>query len=127
MTECPNPECRKNLEGARKTLYGYDGTGGLVRCVTEKLSKKVAIAFMVFFISTGSGFVLYGMDKNGKQHKEINQNAKQIEVIKTEMKHIKNSVENLKQGQNDIRKNQIRIEQIKSAVKDALKESRKEN
>jgi len=127
MTGCPNQECQKNLDGARKTLYGNDGTGGLVRCVTEKLSKKIAIAFMVFFISTGSGFVLYGMDKNGKQHKEINQNAQQIEVIKTEMKHIKNSVDKLKKGQDEIRENQIRIEQIKSAVKDALKESREEN
>lgn len=127
MNQCPNAECHKNLEGVRKTLYGEDGAGGIVRCVANKISRNSAIAFLVFFISTGGGFLLYGMEKNSQQNKNINQHGQQIEVIKTEMKHIKDSVEKLTKGQYEIRSNQIQIKDIKSAFKDALKEGKERN
>jgi len=38
--ECPSPECRKNVEGMRRTLFGRDGAGGVVGCMKEKVPKR---------------------------------------------------------------------------------------
>ena len=40
MAECPNPECRQNVEGLRHTVYGKDGMHGLVACIKDKVPKK---------------------------------------------------------------------------------------
>lgn len=40
MTNCPDPECQSTLHKIEEALYGKDGTGGLVRCVANKVPKK---------------------------------------------------------------------------------------
>ena len=40
MSGCPDKECQASLHKIEEALYGKDGTGGIVRCVANKMPKK---------------------------------------------------------------------------------------
>ena len=46
VTNCPDPECQSTLHKIEEALYGKDGTGGLVRCVANKVPKKWLYAIL---------------------------------------------------------------------------------
>jgi len=132
MTECPSPECHRNLEGVRKTLYGPDGKSGVAACVQRKVSWKQmgAIASLLIMIIIAANYRI--MDAAEKALRERAENKQQIEVIHKDLEHIKMTSQELKNGQNKIKEEvqELKIKQMtpelfKEIIKDAIKENPK--
>lgn len=56
MADCPNKECHNRMTGMQKTLFGEDGTSGLVGLVKSKVSKAalwtaIIILGIPFFVT----------------------------------------------------------------------------
>jgi len=127
---CPSPECHKNLEGLRKTLYGPDGKSGVAACVQHKVSWKQmgAIASLLIMIIVGSNYRT--MDAAEKALRERAENKQQIEVIHKDLEHIKTINQELKNGQSKIKEEvqELKIKQMtpelfRKIIKDAIKEN----
>lgn len=101
--ECPNPECHKNLEGMRKTLYGPDGKSGLTACIQRKVSWKQLGSIATVLIMILVGMTYRSLDASQNASKERADNAKRIEVIQKDLEHIKATNQDLKNGQNKIK------------------------
>ena len=124
--KCPSEECHNNLEGVRRTLYGNDGKGGLVACVSKKISTNLAIAFLTFALTFSGGFILYGLAAEKKQNSQL----QEIGVIKEQVKQIKENTEKIgsKVDKMDdhmraIELKQMTPEQYKAIMKEVIKEN----
>lgn len=112
--ECPSPECHKNLEGVRKTLYGPDGKSGVAACVQRKVSWKQlgAIASLLIMIIVSVNYRT--MDAAEKALRERAENKQQIEVIHKDLEHLKGTSQELKNGQDKIKEEvqELKIKQM---------------
>lgn len=106
---CPDAECHKRVDGHHTSLFGKDGRGGVVGCLTKKISWKSAISVFAFILLLSGGFVLYSMAGEKEQNATINRHEVQILSIKEDTNEIK---ERLKQ--------QITLEQLKIVITQAL-------
>jgi len=132
MTDCPNLECKKNIEdymaGMRKTLYGPDGKSGVTGCIQKKVSWKHlgAIASIVIMIIVGATY--RNMDAAEKCLRERADNKQRIEVIHKDLEHIKATNQELKNGQRKIKQEvknlkqtQMTPEMFRQIIKDEIK------
>jgi len=57
MADCPSKECHNRLTGMQKTLFGEDGTKGVVGCLKSKVSKAALWTALIIlgipFFATG--------------------------------------------------------------------------
>lgn len=137
MDDCPNPECRKIVDGHNLTLYGEDGRDGLVggekemkTCLTKKVSRKgaitVTIAIATLLFGAGGTFGVYGLETLKKDRGAIANNEKKIIEISVELKAIKEAVQENQDSLVDIKeqidKNLIDPTVLKALIKDAVTE-----
>lgn len=106
---CPDEECHKRVNGHHTSLFGKDGRGGVVGCLTKKISWKYAISAFAFILMFSGAFILYGFSNEKEQNAKINRHEVQIQSIKEDTNEIK---ETLKQ--------QITLEQLKIVITQAL-------
>jgi len=131
IVECPSPECKKNLEGMRKTLYGPDGKSGITSCIQRKVSWKQLAAIAAVLIGILVGMMYRSLDAAQCATKERSENKKQIEVIQKDLEHIKAVNQDLKQGQEkikeevqDLKTNQMTPEMFRQILKDEIRRRR---
>ena len=99
MTECPNPECYKKVEGHQKCLFGDDGMGGIVGCLKKMLTKKQSWIFLVIIllplVVTGIK-VWSGQESNPFLYATKSENAEQESRIIRLEEQYKNIISSLK-------------------------------
>ena len=136
MNDCPNPECKKNLEndlaGMRKTLYGPDGKSGITGCMQRKVSWRHLGAGASIIVMIIVGATYRNMDAAEKCLRERADNTQQIEVIHKDLEHIKKANQELKNGQRkikqevqDLKQTQMTPEMFRQIIKDEIKIDKK--
>ena len=133
---CPNPDCKKVVDGHGRTLYGDDGMGGAVSeikeqkaCLGKKISRKGAIITVLAIISMlmGSGaiFGVYGLEALKKDRDAIADNTNNIGKIQIELEAIKEAVVDnqvsLEEIQDNMEKHMIQQDVLKKLIEDAVK------
>lgn len=103
MEECPNPECRKIVDGHQSTLYGKDGMTGLVACVKQKLARNTALIVLLAILSSAGGVTVYGLEAAKKDRNAVAENKQEIGNMKANLEWIKVTVEENHQNLNDIK------------------------
>jgi len=101
---CSSPECQKNVEGMRKTLYGQDGKTGLTACMQRKVSWSHFGFILPVMLILLVGLIYRNLDASQNALRERADNKQQIQVIQKDLEHIKETNQELKKGQNQIRK-----------------------
>jgi len=104
--KCP-PECQvelihinKELSGHGKTLYGEDGSTGLVSHVKSKVSKKALIGWIGSITGVLAIYVLSGMTAWGTAKDERKENKQNIAVIQ---KDVQNKFDALEKSMDEIK------------------------
>jgi len=130
--QCPSPECHKNMEGMRKTLYGPDGKSGLTACMQRKVSWKQLGFILPVFLTLTVAMICRNLDAGQRAAKERLDNTKQIVVIQKDLEHIKATSRDLKRGQDNIREevqelktNQMTPEMFREILKQEINHRRR--
>ena len=115
---CPSPECQKNLERMRKTLYGPDEKSGITACIQGKVSWKQLAGIATVLITILVGLTYRSLDAAQSATKERAENAKNIDGVQKDTEHIKESIQELKKGQNKIKEEvqELKIHQMTPAL-----------
>lgn len=96
MAKCENTECEKKFNGITKTLYGAEGTGGLVKCIMEKISRKGTITFCLSLLSIMVVFTIYGLNVRATDADKIKKNETNIQLIQKDISQINEAISELK-------------------------------
>ncbi len=106
---CPDKECHKRGDGHHTALFGEDGRGGVVGCLTKKISWKAALSFFGILLMFSGAFILYSMAGEKEQNATLNRHEIQIQSIKEDTNEIKETL-----------KKQITLEQLELVINRAL-------
>ena len=138
---CP-PECRKEqknldarIEGHRKTLYGSEGTGGLVRCVQQKVSKKVLGGSIIGILTVVAMFILYSMGSYAQEKEKRQKNTSDIQVLNKSVENhqvtmdqqigdIKSDMAAIKRNQELLMRKQITRDDLVHIMEEAIQKSK---
>ena len=103
-------EHEKDITGIKKSMFGDDGLGGVLGCLKDKVSKKT---LMVIALAM-AGFIIAGLTAWGGAKDERKENKQSISVIQKELEHIKTTTDN-------IEKNQMKPEELLTAIEKIVK------
>lgn len=96
MTDCPSRECHDKLDGVRRTVYGVDGAGGVVKCLSKFVTKSQAWTGIVCIVlpMLAFGWTLYvkADEKLQVLDKETAVKTTQFEAIQRNITELKASV-----------------------------------
>ena len=107
---CPDPECHKRLEGMASTLYGSDGTGGVVGCLKEKVPKKwiwiIVLAFGLPALAFGANLWHKSNSRELEfaQKEVVNDHEVRLRVQENRYEEIIETMKQLKRNQEEMRK-----------------------
>jgi len=125
--KCPK-ECQNelkhidgDLKGYSKTLYGDDGTSGLVSCVKSKVSKKTLVGWVgpvvgILAMCTVAGFTAWGNAKD-----ERKENKSSIAVIQNDMQNKFNALE---KSMDEIKRKQIDPKELLMEIRMIINEKK---
>ena len=124
-------ESEKKIESHSKTLYGSDGIGGIVGCMSRFVTKRGVAIWIVAVLTILGTFVIYGLGVNAEQEKLIHTNFSSIKVhqerfcaIQKDIDEIKTSMQQVKTNQEQLMRERITKQDLKNAFKEAIKEAK---
>lgn len=125
MTKCPNDDCKSNFQreiyGHSKTLYGTEGTGGLVGCVKGKVSKKSVVVVVLSILGIIGLFTVQSLTAWSNAKDERKENKTSIAVLKSQYESINKNIEDIKEQQKKIINNQIDPKKLIQDIENILK------
>jgi len=120
MAECPSKECQKNMQGMKKSLYGEDGTAGVVGCMKKMVTKKAA---WTGFLLIGIPLLITGVKVWSGQNADPLKYAKKEDVIELQIRaslieeryaHISEALKRLEKKLDETKKDLLKeIERLK--------------
>lgn len=127
MTECPNDDCKENFErrisGHDRTLYGPEGTGGVVACVKTKVSKRTLYGSVISFVGIFAMLMIAGLTAWGNAKDERKQTKENLSVLQSRFEMICNDIVEIKQQQQKIIENQINPKELLNEIRKILEDS----
>ena len=136
---CP-PECKREhdhhrecIKGIKATLFGPEGSTGLVGRGDTFVKKSTLLIVVLSLIGISATVALWGMDDKFNVRKAISDNSKQADVNKTEIANIKTVMVEIKQQNAELAKtqkiileNQVHaVAEMHRIVREAIKEAAK--
>lgn len=113
MGECPSKECHERVIGHHRTLYGLDGTGGIVGCMKQFVKKKTV---WIALIAIGIPLIVTGIKVWSSQEQSVLKYAT-IECITDLDKRITRNEDRFEY----IDATMTRIERIQNEIKKEIK------
>ena len=108
----------KTIKGHSLTLYGEDGSNGLVSCVKSKVSKKALIGWIGSIVGVLAIYILSGLTAWGKAKDERKENKQNIAVIQNDVQNkfiaIEKTIKEIKEKQIDPEK---LLDEIRKIIK----------
>ncbi len=123
--DCPNPDCKKKVEGHGHTLYGKDGMSGIVACLSKKVSRSTVLLVALGILSSAGGVTVYRLDAAKKDRAAVTDNTNNIGKIQVELEAIKEAVESNQTSLEEIQdkmEHMIDPNTLKELITDAVKE-----
>jgi hypothetical protein len=110
MANCSDKECKENIQKditrLFKTLYGEDGTGGVVSCVKQKVSTTSIRTYFFAILTLFVTFMGYGVNAWSDAREERAENSSNIKVIQTNLEAMQHTVEEIKEAQEKLTESQ---------------------
>ena len=125
MAKCPNEDCKENFEkkvdGHSKTLYGPDGTGGVVACIKSKVSKKTMAFWTLGLLGVLTTVTIAGLNSWGQAKDERKENKSSIAVIQND---VQNKFNALEKSMDEIKSKQIDPKELLMEIRNIIHEKK---
>ena len=116
MPECPSKDCHDRVDGHHRTLFGLDGKGGMIGCLSKYVTRKTLwIALLAIGIPIFAAGLIIWAD---------NRSFGQIYVKKDALQLVKDRVTINESRFQFIREAIVRIETAQSVMQKDIKELR---
>lgn len=119
----------KEIDGHSLTLYDKDGRGGLTagyeslkNCMGKFITRKGGIATTLTILTILAVFGVYGLTAWGTEKDKRSGNTTNIKVIETRLETIEITVNEIKENQERLIRDQIKPHVLMEMIKQAVKE-----
>jgi len=131
LSSCPDKECQANLHKINDALFGKEGTGGIVKCLNNKVPKKwlyvilgfIAIPLITFgakIYSKNQAFEVRFAEKTA-----LAEQAEKVAKLEIGLQNIQKAIDEIKISQKELRKDLKESQkELQKDIKDILKELR---
>ncbi len=115
---------KEDIEGHQKTLYGAEGTGGVVACISKKVSRRTLTGSVLGVLAVLAIFIVYGMRASAEEKDKRQENTTSIQVMKTSLEEIKGHTERVAKNQEVLMRERVTKENLIGIMIEAIRRSK---